>query len=55
MSISKQSITVALKDFDGAARFASKLENTQSLNSTLSILWSARSADHRMDEVPFNC
>src|SRR5262245_31307563 len=25
-----------------------------SLSSTLSILWSARSADHRMDKVPFN-
>ena len=33
MSISKQSITLALKDFDGAAKIASKLENTQSLKN----------------------
>jgi len=31
--MSKQSITVALKDFDGAARIASKLENAQSLKN----------------------
>ena len=31
--MSKQSITVASKDFDGAARIASKLENAQSLKN----------------------
>jgi hypothetical protein len=31
--MSKQSITVALKDFDGAERIASKLENAQFLRN----------------------
>jgi len=31
--MSKQSITVALKEFDGAERIASKLENAQSLKN----------------------